>query len=654
VARAAQKKHTATKPKTKIGDRPQKVPPKRRGKPPLKSREELILSGTYKACRDPGAKRGPRRKAQTTIKPRKNVRPDDAVVKARKWARDYVAIADRYAKDAANPKNADVYCRWIRLAAQRYIDDRLRARQPSPPFYFDEWYASDPCDFIEKLPHVEGRWETETIVLHESHVFFLVNLFGFRLQDGTRRFTSALFAVARKNAKSTLAAAIGLYCETSEGEQGPQIVSAATTGSQARIIFNIAKRMAEKALWLKKEHDLKPFANGIAAMKCGGTFKPINSKASSQDGLNPSCVLLDEIHAHKTHDLVNVLRSAAGARVNPLFLFTTTEGYETPGPWPELRHLAKQILEGLIAADHFLVVYYAVDEAVGTQGEPGYVAPDDDFDESTWIKANPLMTVNPMLLTNIQKEALEARAMPGRLSEFRIKRLNRQASSAGAWINIPQWKMCSGEVDLKWLSKYPCWGGLDLASVKDFTSFRLVWQVDNIWYTHGWRFVPRAAVKHRSDRGLVPYQGWVSGGYLLVAGDEVTDYDVVEACILQAKKDFNLQKVAYDSWNAKQLAQKLIEKGVAMEEFIQGPKSYHPAMKTLERAYTEGKLRHGNDPVLNWCASNITARTDVNMNMAPDKKGAPEKIDDMVSLLMAIGVADRTPDKPKAPQLFFV
>lgn len=557
------------------------------------------------------------------------------------WPRNYVKIAGDYARRAVADVERKEFGRWMRLAAQRFLDDLERAKTPDAPFYFDEWHACSPCDFIEKLPHVEGSWKNPdgsdqtTILLHESDVFFVVNLFGFRQQDGARRFTSALKAIARKNAKSTVAAGIGLYCETCEGEVGPQVITGATTGGQARIVFNIAKRMVEKTPALRDAFHVEPFANAIACYSNGGTFKPINAKASTQDGLNPSTTILDEIHAHKTHDLLNVLRSAAGARQDPLFLFTTTEGYETPGPWPELRHFAKQVLLGVIEADHFLVVYYALDEEEKTEG----IEADDDFDESKWPKANPLMSVNPIILREMRKEAIEAKQMPGRLAEFRIKRLNRPSSVAGGWINLVKWRECRGAVDLDALARHPCWGGLDLASTRDLTSFRLVWLVDGIWYTKGWRFVPRSAVAARTERGLIPYRAWVDAGHLIESGDEATDYEEVEKTIVAAHRKFDLRLVGYDTWNARQLAPKLIDAGVRMQEFIQGPKSYHPAMKALESAYVSGKLCHNNDPVLNWCASNIVARTDTNLNTAPDKKRSPEKIDDIVAMLMAIGVA---------------
>src|SRR5690606_250720 len=142
---------------------------------------------------------------------------------------------------------------------------------------------------------------------------------------------------------------------------GPQVITAATTGQQARIVFKVAKTMVEKTADLREAFGLEPMANAIASYHNGGTFKPINAKASTQDGLNPSCSILDELHAHKNHDLLNVLKSAAGARKNPLFLYLTTEGYDSPGPWAEEREFAKKVLRGLVEADHYLCLYFAVD-----------------------------------------------------------------------------------------------------------------------------------------------------------------------------------------------------------------------------------------------------------------------------------------------------
>lgn len=516
----------------------------------------------------------------------------------------------------------------MRLAAKRFIADLKRAQvKRRPPFYWSPDQANRPCAFIEELPHVEGKWPTATIKLEPAQIFFVCQLFGFRNLAGGRRFTSALLALARKNAKSTLAAAILLYVFCCEGEIGPQLFTAATTGDQARIVWNVAKRMVEKTQELRETFLVEPFANAIARYETGGTFKPINAKASTQDGLNPSALCFDELHAHKTHDLLNVLQSAAGARANPLFLYTTTEGYETPGPWPETREFAKSVLKGVLEADHFLAVYFAVDDE------------DDDFKESAWIKANPLIEANQVLAAAIRKDAIEAKAMPGRLAEFRIKRLNRQAAAANTWINLTKWKRCAKPVDLEQLVGAPCWGGLDLASTTDMNAWWLLWQFETEWFAWGRYWVPEEAAKQRTVRGTVPYAAWIEAGFITRTAGEVSDQDAIRDAVIADCARFSPIEIGYDPWNAAQLAKELVDAGVPLVPFVQGAKSYHPAMSEFEREYTAGRLHHGGNPVLTWNASNLVPRYDANMNMAPDRRRSADKIDGMVALLMAFGRA---------------
>ncbi len=546
---------------------------------------------------------------------------------------NWTTIAKQYAEESQLKKNKHKFNKWITLAGKRFLNDLDRASKKDADFIFNDSEVNDACDFISNLPHVEGSWTSNTITLDPFQVFYTANLFGFRKKDGTRRFTTALFAIARKNAKSTFAAAIGLYCLTMETENGPQVITAATTGDQARIVFNVAQKMVTKTKDLREAFNMEAFTRVIACHENAGIMRSINAKASTQDGLNPSCSILDEIHAHKTHDLLNVLQSAAGARRNPLFLYTTTEGYETPGPWPEMRKFAQQVLEGIIQADHFLAVIYCIDDK------------DDEFDETKWIKANPLIESNTLLLDAIRKDAKEAKAMPGRHAEFLIKRVNRQSSTAQGWINLQKWKLCAGDVPLDDLIDYPCYGGLDLASTRDLTSFRLVWLKNGVIYTHGWRWVPATTVAVRAQRNLVPYAGWVKGGHMIETVGEVVDYETVQSKIEEANDTFKIVSIGYDLWNASQIAEKLKKNNVNMVQFIQGPKSYHPPMKYFEEHYYEGNFKHGGDPVLTWCASNLVARTDQNMNTAPDKKKSADKIDDMTALLMAIGQITNQPEE---------
>jgi phage terminase large subunit-like protein len=541
---------------------------------------------------------------------------------------DYVSIAIAYAEDAVEDTKRRCYCENIRKAARRFLKDLKRARSKRPPFNWSPDKANLHCEFIEELHHVEGTWSSPRIRLIPAQIFFVCQLFGFRNHLGGRRFSTALFAVPRKNAKSTLAAAILLSCLCLEAEQGPQVLSAATTGQQAGIVFQVAKKMVERDGELRKVFDLEAFSKSVARYENGGSFRPINAKASTQDGLNPSHTVMDEVHAHKTHDLLNVLTSAAGARSNPLWLYTTTEGYETPGPWPEIRTFAENILKGVVEADHFLAVMYGLDDS------------DDDFDESKWVKANPLLETNKTLLLKIREAALEAKQMPGKLAEFRIKRLNRRAAAANTIIKLGHWRRCGGVVDLEEMIGRPCYGGLDLASTTDMCAWRLLWELEEGHYaTWGRYWVPKEAVTQRTIRGTVPYAAWVNAELLTQTEGEVADHEKILADILEDCARFSVIEIRYDGWNAAQLAQALKDAGQTMVPFIQGPKSYQPSWHSFEMAYTSGRFRHGGDPILTWNAANLVPRYDANMNFAPDRKRSPEKIDGMVALLEAWGGA---------------
>lgn len=508
--------------------------------------------------------------------------------------------------------------------------DLRRSQGARPPFYFSARVANRHCLFIENLPHIEGTWETATLRLEQAQVFFVVNLFGFRNHEGGRRFEEALLAIARKNAKSTLAAAILLSVMCLEQENGAQLVSAATTGGQARIVWKVAKDMVDRTPELREHFGLEAFANSITREEGGGVYRPINSKASTQDGLNPSGIGLDEIHAHKTHDLMNVLRSSSGARRNVLWLYTTTEGYETPGPWPEIRNFARQVLQRLFRADHFLAVIYALDDEDTEE---------DEFDERKWIKANPLMVCNPIIRKEMRKLAIEARSMPGTHAEFKIKRLNRPAATSSGWVNLTRWRHCGGEIPLERLRGAPCVGAFDLANTMDMNAWAMLWWLEGQFYTRVRYWVPEGAVAQRTERRSVPYAGWVKAGFITQTSGDSTDYTFIESEILKDCNDFSPSRVACDPWNATATTTALINQGVPVEQFIQGPRSYNPAMKGLELAYTSRRLHHGGNPVLTWNAANLVARKDVNLNLAPDRKRSADKIDGMCALLMSFGLA---------------
>lgn len=577
-----------------------------------------------------------KKRIQKATENRGRGRPKNRFKEIQKKKSAFVKRAIAYAKSAVADTKGARFNIWIRLAARRFLDDLERAKAKNAPFWFDEAKAEYVCRWIECLPHVEGKWDSPTIVLADAQAFFIVNLFGFWTAKGVRRFSVALFAVARKNAKSTLAAAIMLYIMCEEDEPGGQIYAAATTGDQARVVWRIAKAMVERCGDMRQMYGIEAYSLEIKRYETGTFFKAINAKASTQDGLNPQAFVLDELHAHKTHDLMNVLRDAAGARTNPLFLYTTTEGFETPGPWPEVRVFAQNVLRGL-EADHFLAVIYSLDEEDKNLG----TTQDDDFDETKWIKANPLYDVNPILRATIKSLASEAKGMPGKLGEFRIKRLNRQSSAAKAWVDVLKWKQCAGPKRLtpEDLVGMQCWGAFDLSSTTDMVAWALLFWDGKHWYVFVRYFVPREAAKQRAERRSAPYPSWIEAGWVTATDGDRVDYAVVREAILDDVRMFSPAKIAYDPWNAQQLVTELTNEGIELEVFIQGPRSYHPAMQALDIAYNNRTLVHGGNPVLQWNAANLVPRYDVNLNMAPDRKRSADKIDGMCATLMAFGLA---------------
>jgi phage terminase large subunit-like protein len=382
--------------------------------------------------------------------------------------------------------------------------------------------------------------------------------------------------------------------------------------------------MALAAEGFTAEFDVECWAKSIMCRQNGGAITPINAKASTQDGLNPHLTVLDELHAHKDRALYDVLRSARGARRNPLQLVITTAGYNLEGVCYEQRKFAITVIKGLVVADHVFAAIYTIDDN------------DDELDPKVWPKANPNLDVS-VFRRDLVAYAATARASPDSLQEFKTKRCNVWSGSRAPWLNLLKWKRCAGKFSPEDLNGAECWGGVDLASTADIAAFALVFPSKDrvrLWCR---LYVPEEAVKPRSERGNVPYQRWVNDGWLITTPGDITDYDYIERDIRGALDRFDVQAISFDPWNAYHLVNKLTEDGAPMVEFRQGPKSYAPAMIEFERAVKGGALEHDGNPVLAWMASNLVVRRDVNENLAPDRKNSEDKIDGLVATIMAFG-----------------
>src|SRR5262245_62746579 len=385
-----------------------------------------------------------RRKASGSPKRRKAL--------PRPSSRDYGAIAAGY--EAAILAGEIPACHWVRLACARQGRDRLRAEvDPAWPYVWSEAQAAEACQFLEYLPHVEGTWESPTIQLEPCQVWLVSVLFGWRQRahPARRRFTTLYFEVGRKAAKSTLMAGIALYHLLREHEPGAQVICGATTGSQARIVFGIAQRMVTRSRWLL-DQGLLAMANAIITPTAN--MKPIAANSSVQDGLKPTCIVPAEGHPQQ-FSLHDVLKSAQGARVNPLMLCPTTAGYDLLSVGYALRTAVTKVLQQVFDADHLLGIIYTLDDG------------DDWRDERVGIKANPLIGITPTL-DWVRQYCQDAQQTPGLEGEFRIKVCSEWLQSARSWLSMSRWDACAEPtLRLGDFAGARCWIGADLAQLDD-------------------------------------------------------------------------------------------------------------------------------------------------------------------------------------------
>lgn len=581
-------------------------------------------------------------------------------------ARDYVGIALDYARSAIADRRQTHHCRWVRLAAQRHLDDLKRQRRKSWLFRFSEWHANDVCDFIEKLPHVEGVWASPTIYLEPFQIFILVCVFGWRRKDDERirRFSLVYLELARKNAKSTLTAGVALYCLSCEGEVGAQVLAAATTFDQAKKVFHPAKRMVEKLPELQEAFGLIPWSKSITCADNGGYMQPIHAKSKTQDGHNPHLVTMDELHAHEDRGLWDVMRSAFGARRNPLMFAITTAGFNLHGVCYEQRSLAVKVLTGEVEADHFFAVIFTLDR--GSDYSPPRKTDDDPYLETNWIKANPLLSsANAnILLEELRKSSIEARE--GNEGDYKTKRMNIWLGAAQAWLNMKKWQeKADARLRLRDFKGLPCAIGADLSDKDDITSVVLAaLDGSGVLLIKSWHFLPEAALERTSqgDRDNVAlYRRWRDARKLTVTPGDMIDQSVVKRRISRLALALGVQRITFDQWGSQIVASSLNEDLASADEpiaYIMAKTAANatPGAKEIEARVRARAplLRHDDNPVMNWMAGNAVVEHRVNGSMLPKKPkgGSRQKIDGVDAMINAVTPLIAAPDENVGPSIY--
>jgi phage terminase large subunit-like protein len=566
--------------------------------------------------------------------------------------RDYPQLAADYVQ--AVRSGARPACKWERLAVERHVRDiaRSEAGDPDFPYVFNPELlhpttgkpyrpGSRFCQFAELMPHIKGDWagRGELIRLEPWEAFAGMSLFGWvHRETGKRRFRKGDLFVPRKNAKSTLAALVGLYMLSADGEFGAEVYSGATSKDQALEVFRPARLMAQTMHEYRARFGVLVNVSNLAVLDTNSKFEPLIGKPG--DGASPSCAIHDEYHEHATSDQYDTMATGMGARSQPLQLVITTAGSNIGGPCYTHQVELQKILEGLVTDDRRWGIIYSVD--------PG----DDWTDPAILLKANPNLGIS------IDEESLvadqaEAVRDPRKAAVFRTKRLNVWVNSAHPWLNLESLqKGADPTLTLDQFRGEHCWVGLDLASKTDIASKANVFrrEVAGEWHyyviTRNW--LPEAAVQKPENEH---YRAWVQQGHLVQTPGNMIDLRLIQDDVEVGAEHHLVAEIAMDAWGSREIAPALQQSGFTVVDVPMTTRHLSEPMKLIAALVDAGRLHHDGNLASTWMFSNVECVEDRNGNIFPRKAKPELKIDAAIATILAIGRAIAGGDQAVVPQI---
>ncbi|MEO8682573.1 MAG: terminase TerL endonuclease subunit [Vicinamibacterales bacterium] len=561
-------------------------------------------------------------------------------------------------------------CKWVKRAGERNRRDLDWQSTAEFPYYFDHEPARRICLMAEMLPHVkgpkafivgedeEGRPIWNPLQLEPWQCWILTTLFGWkRVKDDCRRFRIALSLIPRKNAKSTLAAVVALFMLTADGESGAECYSAATSRDQAKTVAEIAWLMAKRSPGFREYYGVRMGSEttlSLSVPATGGKFLALSADAHTLDSLNVSLAVIDELHAHKTAAVWNVLDTATGARLQSLLFAITTAGVDVGGVCHQKLAYLEKVLDGVFADEAFFGINYTID-------------PGDDFRlPAVAAKANPNygVSVNPDDLARKVHAALHS---PAELNDKLTKHFNVWIRTESAWMSADLWQSCRKiGLTIEDLKAYPCWIGVDLAEVRDIAAIVAVFRVSADEYAIIGRFyLPKAAV---DKSPIAQLSGWVRDTDIIETDGDQADFGRIQADLVWLSDLLeNVQEIDFDRALAAQMQQelkKIFEPRMgrdAVDKFIitvpQRVEEMDPAMKMTERLVLGQKLWHDGNPAMAWQVSNVVIERNYKDEIYPRKAGgkdSPNKIDGPVAMWTALSQAMRAHEREPEYQMLFV
>lgn len=540
-----------------------------------------------------------------------------------------------------------------RLACRRHLNDLARAgqlpahakikvkvkRDVNFQWRFDEAKADRIIKFCGYMRHVEGFFAGQPIELIPAHKFDLGSIFGWvDKKTGMRRFKKAYMQVGKKNAKTTLLAIVDNYMMVGDGEESPRVYCAAVDREQARLLYEASKAMAEHSPDLSKRLDIRDYK--ITHRNRGGVMKALSRDTRNKEGLNPSCVVIDEFHQHLTSEIYDMISSAKGQRAQPLIVIITTAGMDTESPCYKEYQYCKDILTGKISGDQASDRYFVMIREL----DPG----DDEHDPKNWVKANPLRVSIPESLTELHEQHDEAFSSqdPAKVRTFRVKNLNiwvhgNEDTYMGEYMS--KWDQLAVPREAFWelVKGKPCNVGSDLSKKIDLTADGHVFVLDDGRIAVTARgFMPEDGVKRHEKTDHIPYRDWCKDGWLTITEGNVTDYGRVMEHIQEIEKDKNVSvaELCNDPWNATHFGNEAQALGYTVVEIRQTMSNLSEATKLFREMAAQGRIVHDGSPLLKWCVGNAMQIVDTKENIMLSKKkaGDTRRIDLLAALINAL------------------
>lgn len=495
-------------------------------------------------------------------------------------------------------------------------------------------------DFISCLKHTDGEWYGKPFRLlpwqHEAVSAFYGMMKSEESSEKVRQYQYLYLEIPKKNGKSELAAALGLYHTFADGEMRGEVYVCAADKQNASIIFNVALEMIELCPALKKRAKIRSSQKEIHDKGSKTVFKVMSAEAYSKHGYKPSCVIFDELHAQPNRDLWDVMTFGAGSsRKQPVWIVLTTAGDDPDRVsigW-EIHEYARKVIEyrkgntedGLDDPVWLPYIFGAEEDA-------------NIYDESLWYQANPSLG-HTIAIETVRQEALAARNSEAKERLFRWLRLNQWiALKAVGWLPLTLWDKAKGSWSRADLVGRKCYGGLDLSTTTDLCALVLIFPPSDD--DEGFRvifeaWIPEEKIKERESRDHVPFRDWVKKKYIAATPGDVVDYEYIENKIIEYSMLYDLQMLGTDPWNSRMLTQRLMKNNINVVEISQTMAGLSPAMKEIERALRSGQMTHEHNPAARWCFGNVRIATDGNENMKPMKNKSKDRIDIAVALIIA-------------------